>query len=623
VACISNVASADVDMTGRIAPGPAVKSGLHSPGLGAEPLVNSEHDGVYHCSDAYSTIANVAGGLAIGNCPRNEELDVEDYGNGGEESGYFYGGYFANLGVCAWVKISEALKEKGGNLGHCSGGIGYEYGTFYSQINSGSVHDGYYVNNRVACEEYANVYPWGADSAAGPIRSVPPYTPSHEEQGYPALKWRYVTNNGKYVMVRDATVGGGEGNWVFVERSCLPASLPSASEPLPKPTATTGTPTAIATPNATLIGFVNPNGPDTKYFFEYGTTESYGSYTTTGDAGSGTTVVQEDAPISGLAPGTTYYFRIVASSVGGETFGGPVAFTTQPPPAVSTSAASEVQQFQAQLNGNVNSEGLPTHYYFEYGTTTSYGHTEPTLPGSETNTSGPVSVKITSLIPDTTYHYRIVAKSSAGTSDGEDQVFTTELTSKPSTILAPNGNQYIYYRSTNNQLYFWFWNASKETWTLNWEENSSHPMAGDPTAVLAPNGNQYIYYRSSNNQLYFWLWNASSETWTLNWEENASHPMAGNPTAVESSNGSQYVYYRATNNQLYFWLWNASSETWTLNWEENSSHPMAGEPSVVQTTNGSQYIYFGGTNGQLFFWLWNTSNETWTLNWEENIYHLM
>jgi hypothetical protein len=183
VACIPSVASADVDMTGKIAPGPALKSGLSSPGLGAEPLVNSEHDGVYHCSDAYSTIANVAGGLAIGNCPKNEEFDVEDYGSGGE-SGYFYGGYFANVGACAWVKISEALKEKSGNLGHCAGGIGYEYGTFYSKINSETVHDGFYVNNGVACEEYANVYPWGADTAAGPIRNVAPYTESHENAGY-------------------------------------------------------------------------------------------------------------------------------------------------------------------------------------------------------------------------------------------------------------------------------------------------------------------------------------------------------------------------------------------------------------------------------------------------------
>src|SRR5271168_4912698 len=91
---LATTASADVDMTGKIASGPALKSGLGSPGLGAEPLVNSEHDGVYHCSDTYSTIANVAGGLAIGNCPENEEVDVEDYGYGGEESGYFYGGYF-------------------------------------------------------------------------------------------------------------------------------------------------------------------------------------------------------------------------------------------------------------------------------------------------------------------------------------------------------------------------------------------------------------------------------------------------------------------------------------------------------------------------------------------------
>ena len=450
VAYIPSVASADVDMTGKIAPGPALKSGLRSPGLGAEPLVNSEHDGVYHCSDAYSTIANVAGGLAIGDCPRNEELDVEDYGNGGEESGYFYGGYFANLGVCAWVKISEALKEKGGNLGHCSGGIGYKYGTFYSQINSESVHDGFYVNNSVACEEYANVDPWGADSATGPIRSVAPYAPG-PEPGYPALLWRYVTNNGKYVMVRDARVGGGEGNWVFVERSCLPA-LPTASEPLPKPTVTTGTPTGIATPNATLVGFVNPNGPSAKYYFEYTTSPTFATVTSTptGEVGPGTGVVQENVPITNLAAGTTYYFRMVASGVGGETHGGPVSFATQPAPTVTTTAASGVQEEGATLNGTVNPNGLDAKYHFEYGETTSYGLSTSQGDAGSGTSGVPESSTIKGLKPSTAYHYRLVATSGAGTTYGGDQTFTA--TSAPSMAVDKEGNRWIAVEGANHTL---------------------------------------------------------------------------------------------------------------------------------------------------------------------------
>jgi hypothetical protein len=35
--------------------------------------------------------------------------------------------------------------------------------------------------------------------------------------------WRYVSRDNGYVMVRDPNVGTGQGNWAFVQRSCLPA----------------------------------------------------------------------------------------------------------------------------------------------------------------------------------------------------------------------------------------------------------------------------------------------------------------------------------------------------------------------------------------------------------------
>ncbi len=429
-------------MTGKLVPGPALKSGLSSPSLEAEPLVNSEHDGVYHCGDPYSTIANVAGGLAIGNCPSNEEFDVEDYGYGGEKSGYFYGGYFANLGACAWAKVSEVLnKEKSGNTGHCSGGIGYEYGTFYKEINSNTVPDGFYVVNRVACEEYANVRPWGNDTAVGPIRSVPAYT-EKPGTGYPALKWRYVTNNGKYVMVRDARISGGEGNWVFVERSCLPATLPGADELLPpKPTATTDGASGIATSYATLNATVNPNGVATSYTFDWGTTTSYGKETPLGEAGLGTSNIAVKATISGLTPGTTYYFRIVASSAIGESVGGPVPFTTvAEPPEVSTEAASNIEAPDATLHGTVNPKEVATTYYFQYGTTTNWNEssTTPTEAGSG-NSPVNESISVANLLPYTTYYDRIVATNAGGTSPGGAESFKTGAPANGSIWRVSNG----------------------------------------------------------------------------------------------------------------------------------------------------------------------------------------
>jgi Glycosyl hydrolases family 16 len=289
-----------------------------------------------------------------------------------------------------------------------------------------------------------------------------------------------------------------------------------------------------------------------------------------------------------------------------------------PPPEATTTSASEVQQFQATLKGSVNPKGTDTHYYFQYGPTTSYGSTVPAPPGTDAGAGTSTleeSATATGLLAGSTYHYRIVASNAAGTTYGTDQAFSTELTSRPASVLYPNGNQYVYYRGTSGQLFFWVWSASKETWTLNWLE-STHTMAGDPTAVLYPNGNQYVYYRGTSGQLFFWVWNASKETWTLNWLES-THTMGGEPTAVLYPSGSQYVYYRGTSGQLFFWVWSASKETWTLNWLE-STHTMAGDPTAVLYPNGNQYVYYRGTSGQLFFWVWSASKETWTLNWLES-----
>jgi hypothetical protein len=94
------------------------------------------------------------------------------------------------------------------------------------------------------------------------------------------------------------------------------------------------------------------------------------------------------------------------------------------PPATTTGMSTKVMTSSATLNGTVNPNGLSTTYYFEWGTTTSYGNTIPSTPASAgSGTSGVhVSADITGLSPDTIYHYRLVAVSSFGTSYGSDRI---------------------------------------------------------------------------------------------------------------------------------------------------------------------------------------------------------
>jgi hypothetical protein len=86
--------------------------------------------------------------------------------------------------------------------------------------------------------------------------------------------------------------------------------------------------TAITTTSAQMNGSVNPSGGATTYYFEYGPTAAYGSTTAAQSAGSGTLAVSVNAPWTGLTPGATYHYRLVAQNVTGTSTGSDVNFTT-------------------------------------------------------------------------------------------------------------------------------------------------------------------------------------------------------------------------------------------------------------------------------------------------------
>jgi len=102
------------------------------------------------------------------------------------------------------------------------------------------------------------------------------------------------------------------------------------------PTVTTGSATSVTSSSAILTGTVNPNGAETSYYFQYGTTTSYGSATTSTSAGSGAGSVSASATLTGLSSGTTYHYRLAAANSGGTTYGPDNWFTTTSSPSPST-----------------------------------------------------------------------------------------------------------------------------------------------------------------------------------------------------------------------------------------------------------------------------------------------
>jgi hypothetical protein len=127
---------------------------------------------------------------------------------------------------------------------------------------------------------------------------------------------------------------------------------------------------------------------------------------------------------------TSQQWTELDSAIAAHTGGG-----TQQAPAATTNAASSVTSSGATLNGSVNPRGAATTYRFDYGTSTGYG--KSTTAGSAGSGTSAVneSAHLSGLAASTTYHYRIEATNSTGTTYGADKTFTTSSSGTAAPVL--------------------------------------------------------------------------------------------------------------------------------------------------------------------------------------------
>jgi Purple acid Phosphatase, N-terminal domain/Kre9/KNH-like N-terminal Ig-like domain len=214
---------------------------------------------------------------------------------------------------------------------------------------------------------------------------------------------------------------------------CLPASVSAAGST----TRISGTiPLKIYNPmaanitdqGATITWSTNGNATsqvfyDTKF---HNSTDEY-AYHSPVDS---TPVLQHSLALNGLSPGTTYHCRVKSVYGSGElvAISADFTFTTLPAPiapTVCTMFAMPVCATQATLWGMLGYPGsaATVQVYFQWGKDKTYGN--ETSHQTITNSISCFMAQLTSLTPNTTYHFRAVAAGD-GTAYGQDQVFRTK-----------------------------------------------------------------------------------------------------------------------------------------------------------------------------------------------------
>jgi hypothetical protein len=205
------------------------------------------------------------------------------------------------------------------------------------------------------------------------------------------------------------------------------------------PAATTLASANVGTDGATLLGQVDPLNSPTRWWIEYGADAGYGRATTPLSAGDGLGQVSVSRTLSGLAPGTTYHYRVVAMNADGRvTRGADATFQTAQPPAVTppepvvpappaaaTGRVASRSRTSATVTGSVDPRGQETAWFVEFGPTRRLGRATRAQTLGAAQGTLPVRAALRSLRPGRRYHYRVVATSAAGTVYGARRTFKT------------------------------------------------------------------------------------------------------------------------------------------------------------------------------------------------------
>ena len=345
------------------------------------------------------------------------------------------------------------------------------------------------------------------------------------------------------------------------------------------PTTTTSSANSITSNTATITGVVNPNGSDTYFWFQYGTSSSLSGSVATSqqDLGAGTTGSTISANLSSLTSNTTYYYQVWARNGAGTAHGGILSFTTAngsafPAPSLTSPAAGATG---VDVNTSLTWGSVPNSAgYFVY-----FGSVNPPpvvlLTGITSYTPGTLS-------HGTTYYWTVSSRDPSNNnaeSKAPVRSFTTTSAASfpaPTLISPPNGATGL---NINTSL---SWSAVNGSAGYTVYFGTVNP----PPALVVTAATSYSPAMSPGNT-YYWTvgsrdpnnGNAESKAPVQSFATSSGAQPPGTPTNLSPADGSTNVSANVTLS------WSAAAGATSYQIYFGPTYP----PTALTTVTGTTY----------------------------------
>jgi hypothetical protein len=196
----------------------------------------------------------------------------------------------------------------------------------------------------------------------------------------------------------------------------------------------------------------------------------------------------------------------------------------------------------------------------------------------------------------------------------------TTLVGEPFVLKSVTGNENVFMRAANGNLYEIWYTPSANAWSgwFSLGAPSGTTVAGDPYVnISSVTGNENVFVRAANGSLYQLWYTPSVHAWS-GWQSfgaPSGTTVEGDPFVISSVVGNENVLVRAANGNLYQIWYTPSAHAWSgwLSFGAPSGTSLAGDPFVTITgITANEDVFMRGANGNLYEIWYTPSAHAWS-----------